>query len=631
PAPRDRHESLEEAPAPEAESVVRCGESNRSAQAQVCCCCLPSPGSLLSSVASQPAAMPPRSLAAVLLLLLFVAAASASASASASATTSGGKDEEEDLQYLIDNADDTPASEWLSDPEPEGEDDDDDDLLFQDQDLLGQQPQIDETHVAVLTAANFSSFLAATRHVMVEFYAPWCGHCQALAPDYAAAASHLAAHHSQGHLALAKVDATEDADLAQKYDVQGFPTILFFIDGVPKDYNGARTKDAIVEWIDKKLGPGVHNITTVDDAYRILTGDDKAVLAFLDSLSGAHSDELAVASRLEDSLNFYQTSSPDVAKLFHIDPAAKRPSLVLLKKEEDEKLAFFDGEFKASAIAHFVSANKLPLVTTLTQETSASIFGNTIKKQILLFAVANESSKFLPIFKEAAKSFKGKLLFVFVERDNEEVGEPVANYFGITGEDTTVLAYTGNEDARKFFLDGEVSLNAIKEFAESFLEDKLTPFYKSEPVPESNDGDVKIVVGKNLDLIVLDESKDVLLEIYAPWCGHCQSLEPTYNKLAKHLRGIDSLVIAKMDGTTNEHPRAKPDGYPTILFYPAGKKSFEPITFEGDRTVVGMYKFIKKHASIPFKLKRQESSTARSGSTQTEGVKNSGANLKDEL
>uniref|UniRef100_K3YRD0 protein disulfide-isomerase n=1 Tax=Setaria italica TaxID=4555 RepID=K3YRD0_SETIT len=549
--------------------------------------------------------MSPRSLAAVLLLLLFAAAASPSAPATT--TTTGGKDEEEDLQYLIDNAGDTPASDpdgWL--PDPEGEDDYGDDL-FQDQDqdldLPAHHQQIDETHVVVLTAANFSSFLAATRHVMVEFYAPWCGHCQVLAPDYAAAASHLAAQHAQADVALAKVDATEDTDLAQKYDVQGFPTILFFIDGVPKDYNGARTKDAIVEWINKKLGPGVQNITTVDDAQRILTGDDKAVLAFLDSLSGADSDELAAASRLEDTVNFYQTSSPDVAKLFHIDPAAKRPSVVLLKKEE-EKLTFFDGEFKASAIADFVSANKLPLVTTLTQETSASIFGNPIKKQILLFAVANKSSKFLPIFKEAAKSFKGKLLFVFVERDNEEVGEPVANYFGITGLETTVLAYTGNEDARKFFLDGELSLDAIKDFAESFLEDKLTPFYKSEPVPES---------------------------IYAPWCGHCQSLEPIYNKLAKHLRGIGSLVIAKMDGTTNEHPRAKPDGYPTILFYPAGKKSFEPITFEGDRTVVEMYKFIKKHASIPFKLKRQDSSTARTGSTQTEGVKSSGTNMKDEL
>ena len=559
--------------------------------------------------------------------LLLVALATLLLHASASAS-------DDDLDYLIDNADDIPANDpdgWLQEGSPD-DDDDDDDLFHHGQ---AQDHPIDETHVFLLSAANFSDFLASHRHVMVEFYAPWCAHCQALAPDYAAAAADLSPLAHQ--VALAKVDATEDTDLAQKYDVQGFPTILFFIDGVPKDYNGARTKEAIVSWVNKKLAPGVQNITTVDEAEKILTGEDKAILAVLDSLSGAHSDEIAAASRLEDAINFYQTSNPDVAKLFHLDPAAKRPSLVLLKKQEEEKLTFYDGPFKASAIADFVSANKLPLVNTLTQETAPSIFDNPIKKQILLFVVANESSKFLPIFKEASKSFKGKLLFVFVERDNEEVGEPVANYFGITGQETTVLAYTGNEDARKFFLDGEISVENIKRFAEDFLEEKLTPFYKSEPVPESNEGDVKIVVGKNLDQIVLDESKDALLEIYAPWCGHCQELEPTYNKLGKHLRGIDSLVIAKMDGTANEHPRAKPDGFPTILFYPAGKKSFEPITFEGDRTVVEMYKFIKKHASIPFKLKRPDSSATKTekdqstASTNLRGERSSGTNFKDEL
>lgn len=59
------------------------------------------------------------------------------------------------------------------------------------------------------------------------------------------------------------------------------------------------------------------------------------------------------------------------------------------------------------------------------------------------------------------------------------------------------------------------------------------------------------------------------------------------------------------------------------------------MTFEGDRTVVEMYKFIKKHASIPFKLKRPDSSAARTeraeSSGSTEGEKSSGSNLKDEL
>ncbi|XP_048536871.1 protein disulfide isomerase-like 1-4 [Triticum urartu] len=602
---------------------------------------LPLPTRSPTLLAGRPAmaAMPtPRSF--LLLLLLATPFLLLPLAASAAVPTSNP---DIDLEYLIKNAglDDSTPSTPTDDPEDGAPDfpgldadyDEDEDLFGDDdgpEEDSSHPSAADEAHVLLLTAANFTAVLAARRHVMVEFYAPWCGHCRALAPHYAAAASALA---EQGvDVALAKVDATEDHDLAQAHDVQGYPTLLFFIDGVPRDYSGERTKDAIVAWISKKLGPAVQNLTAVDEAEKVVTGDDVAVLAFLDHLSGAHSDELAAASRLEDTISFYQTTSPDVAKLFHIDPEAKRPSIVLLKKEE-EKLTVFDGEFRASAIAEFVSANKIPLITTLTQETAPAIFDNPIKKQILLFAVAKESSKFLPIIKETAKSFKGKLLFVFVERDNEEVGEPVANYFGITGHETTVLAYTGNEDAKKFFFSGEISLDTIKEFAQDFLEDKLTPSYKSDPVPESNDEDVKVVVGKSLDQIVLDESKDVLLEVYAPWCGHCQSLEPIYNKLAKYLRGIDSLVIAKMDGTNNEHPRAKPDGFPTILFYPAGKKSFEPITFEGDRTVVEMYKFLKKHAAIPFKLKRPDSSAAQAdGSSSTaEGEKSSGWKPKDEL
>jgi protein disulfide-isomerase A1 len=221
----------------------------------------------------------PRSLAVILLLLLATAAVPL-------ATSNSKVEEEEDLQYLIYNAGEVPASEpdeWLQEEgsRDDEQEEDGDDLLHE----SDPQEQIDETHVVVLTASIFSTFLASHLHVMVEFYAPWWGHCQALAPDYAAAAAHLATHHSQDDLSLAKVDATEDTDLAQNYDVQGFPTILFVIDGIPKDYTGARTRDAIVTWIDKKLGPGVHNRSDMHHAERTLTGDDKAVLAFLDSLS----------------------------------------------------------------------------------------------------------------------------------------------------------------------------------------------------------------------------------------------------------------------------------------------------------------------------------------------------------
>ncbi|KAF2321765.1 hypothetical protein GH714_002581 [Hevea brasiliensis] len=470
-------------------------------------------------------------------------------------------DDDEDLSFLEDASDKNDAvphdHHYPDSDQFEGDDIDNDDFEnysdFDDSESDPyKEPEIDDKDVVVLKERNFSDFIENHKFVMVEFYAPWCGHCQALAPEYAAAATELKGE----DVALAKVDATEDSELAQEYDVQGFPTVYFFVDGVHKPYPGQRTKDAIVTWIKKKIGPGIYNITTLDDAERVLTSDSKVVLGYINSLV-----------------------------LFHLDPKVKRPALVLIKNEA-EKLNYFDGNFSKSEIVEFVFANKLPLVTTFTRESAPSIFESPIKKQLLLFATSNDSGKVLPIFQEAAKFFKGKLVFVYVELDNEDVGKPVADYFGITGNAPTVLAYTGNNDGQKFVLDGELTLEKIKTFGEEFLEDRLKPFFKSDPVPETNDGDVKIVVGNNFDEIVLDESKDVLLEA---------------------------------------------DGFPTILFFPAGNKSFDPLTVDTDRTVVALYKFIKKHASIPFKLQKP-ASTPKPESSDTKGSQESSTNdVKDEL
>jgi thioredoxin-like negative regulator of GroEL len=59
---------------------------------------------------------------------------------------------------------------------------------------------------------------------------------------------------------------------------------------------------------------------------------------------------------------------------------------------------------------------------------------------------------------------------------------------------------------------------------------KLEKTVKSEPVPASNDGPVKVLVADQFDELVIKSGKSVLIEFYAPWCGHCQSLAPTYEQ-----------------------------------------------------------------------------------------------------
>lgn len=149
---------------------------------------------------------------------------------------------DEDLSFL-EEADDGSAS--LGDDHFPDLDNYDDDLSdfsgFDESDVDAEaykEPEVDDKDVVVLKESNFSDVVKKNPFVMVEFYAPWCGHCQSLAPEYAAAATELKGE----NVILAKVDATEENELAQEYEIQGFPTVYFFVDGVHKPYNGQRTK-----------------------------------------------------------------------------------------------------------------------------------------------------------------------------------------------------------------------------------------------------------------------------------------------------------------------------------------------------------------------------------------------------
>jgi len=154
---------------------------------------------------------------------------------------------------------------------------------------------------------------------------------------------------------------------------------------------------------------------------------------------------------------------------------------------------------------------------------------------------------------------------------------------------------------------GAFTAESLKAHIEDFLAGKLESYVKSEPIPENKPGEPTVVVGRTFDQIVLDPTKDVLLEAYAPWCGHCKQLEPKYKELAEKMAPYsDTVTIAKIDATANDlPPNFQVKGYPTIFFVPANKKD-KPLSYDSAREVKDFITYIKKNAALPLKEKSAE-------------------------
>ena len=414
---------------------------------------------------------------------------------------------------------------------------------------------------ALFASSTFDAAVKEFGPLLVEFYAPWCGHCKKLKPEYAEAASMLKAE----GLKVAMVDATEEKELASRFQIQGFPTLKFFAaSGTSSEYSGAREARAIAEFVRKKSGPVTVPVDTVESVNNLIVGKSDAVV-FVGFFADAGTknlfeevakanDDAAFAVSESDALRAEYKIAAGAAGLVAVNNFASQPQLVV-----------FEGDVTADAVSTFVAKNSLPYIIPFRQETVAKIFQGTVKQHYLLFAdpAAPETETIYNDFREIAKEFAGKLLFVSVDPKEAKVVE----YFGITNFPSAAIA--NMEGAmKKYIIEGGVSLENLKSFLTSYLDGGLKPSLKSEPEPPADPtSSVRVLVGKTFEREVINGDKEFdLVEFYAPWCGHCKSLAPIWENLAAAYKDSREVGIYKMDYTANEidFPGVTVKGFPTV-------------------------------------------------------------------
>lgn len=446
----------------------------------------------------------------------------------------------------------------------------------------------EEDDVLVLTTTNFDGAVKDNQFVLVEFYAPWCGHCKALAPEYAKAAKSLKDEKSE--IKLGKVDATVETKLGDQFSVRGYPTLKFFRNGQPIEYTGGRDAQSIIQWVKKKTGPVAKPIKSVEEAKSFQESGEVVVLGFFKKEDSDKAKTfLEVAGALDDT-PFAITSDDAVYKEYKM----KNDGVLLLKKFDDGQ-AEFDGEYDPKLLKTWVQVNSLMLVNEFTQETAGKLFGGEIKSHNLLF-ISKASDAYQKIydgFKEAAKKFKGKILSVLINSDIED-NLRIMEFFGLKKDDVPSMRLISlEEDMTKYKPEWkDITFENIVKFTTDYLEKKLKPHLLSEDVPDDWDKKpVKYLVSKNFDEVVKKSNKNVLVEFYAPWCGHCKQLAPIWDQLGEKFKDNEDIVIAKMDATANELEDIKVHSFPTIKYFAAG--SSKAVDYSGERTLEGFTKFLE--------------------------------------
>ncbi|KAG9102339.1 protein disulfide-isomerase precursor [Ceratobasidium sp. 370] len=465
--------------------------------------------------------------------------------------------------------------------------------------LLGTAIALGATFVSAsdvieLTGDSFKGVVDAEDLMLVEFFAPWCGHCKALAPEYEEAATTLK---NEGSIKLAKVDCTEHADLCQANNVGGYPTLKVFRHGKDKEYSGPRKADGIVSYMKKQALPALSSVTAGNHS-KFIKEDKVVVLAYVDSASDALFKAVnEVAENHRDDYLFGSTTDEAAIKEAGVTP----PALVVYKSFDEGRVDLSAAEVKsasAESLTAFIKENAVPLL----DEVSGENYGTYAQSGLplaYLFVDPTDSKKdaIIAEITPIAKEFKGKVNFVWIDAVKYAEHAKSLNLLDVKWP---AFVVDDMSKSLKYPLDqsSDPTAASVTAHVTDFIAGKLTPKLKTDPVPETQDEASYTLVGSQFEEVVFDDSKDVFAEFYAPWCGHCKRLKPIWENLAELYQGQkDKLTVLKMDATTNDLPASagfKISGFPAIKFKPAGTKTF--IDYEGDRSIESLIEFVQTHA-----------------------------------
>lgn len=449
---------------------------------------------------------------------------------------------------------------------------------------------VEEDGVAILTKDNFDHLVTPTQDAFVFFSAGWCVHCLNLTPHFSALARRVKLEGK--NVLIAKVDCVAEKELASKLRIRGYPGLKYFSKNSVVDYKGGRTEREMMEWLDSRALPKAKLFKHVRELEK-LDSLNLIVIYFIRELSESAIEKFENLAASYEFITFIYTHDPQILNKYK----SEDPYVFVVQRGFDEGPVILSSkdELSTEEMKDFFEKYRYKLVMDFDHEAVERIFQNQLTT-IIVFTNQNEFED-LPILQDIAEKARGRFFFS-IALTTSEFGPKAAKLFNLKENVTEAIRIidfkNGNLLKFKCYSD---KVSEIEECINDFVEQTLERVIRSDPIPERHSGYLRIIVGLTFSNQVINSNEHVLLLIDAPWCESCKQLKPIFSELAKQLRHSNRLVVAIMDGTSNEVPSLELQEFPTILLFKRAHKD-EPILYKGKHTLVGLMEFLRKKTGI---------------------------------
>ncbi len=450
-----------------------------------------------------------------------------------------------------------------------------------------------------LDVASLDKTISESEYVLVNFYTYWSQPSQVFGPIYEEVAKEL--NGIVPDLKVVNVDVTQDIDVAEKYNILTFPTIKLFIKGAKKPihYTGDKTASEVIEWSKIKVSGKISREIVSQEQLDDIVGNTPLVVVFLGSSESKAYEDYIEAMRHYNHIVTVHSDNEEIRKRYNVEKEG-----LLIFKENGREILKSKNELNFDGIRRFMNGQIYPAVTPFDDQIRHRIFEDAQDVVILVTSQNHTDTNVEEIFSQIAEELKEKVGFSVAKVGTnlevkmfDVIKMSIPQIFEVSNDELPMVGIIKVQDRmKKYFMEGEITKENIKNFVEKYLENKVKAYLQSGPIPtEEYDGDVRVLVGKTFNGVVYDNEKDVLVSFCSEKKNNCQ-VRDVAKIVARRMKDRENLVVAKMDTFANNVEVMENFNTPALVLFPKGNKE-KFVMYKGFLNDLGVMAFIDENTS----------------------------------